>query len=179
MADIASEKYGRAFDALDADKNGHLVWGDYQALVDRFITAYKLGKDDLRARALLTHFQMEWVELLRHAGVDGDRLDREQYAQASRMAAIDTSRLNVAEGGAHAMFDVIDVDGDNEINKDEFTRLLKDVWKVTDPTALDTFSRIDTDEDGVISRREFIRTIREYHFSTDPKAPGSILFGQI
>ncbi|MER7623859.1 EF-hand domain-containing protein [Streptomyces sp. NPDC126503] len=179
MADVVSEKYGRAFDVLDADKNGYLVWGDYQALADRFITAYQLGKDDLRALALITHFQMEWVELLRHAGVDGDRLDREQYAQASRMAAIDTSRLNVAEGGAHAVFDVIDVDGDNEISKDQFTRLLTDVWKVTDPTALDAFSRIDTDGDGVISRLEFVRTLREYHFSDDPKAPGSIIFGQL
>ncbi|MFC7965469.1 EF-hand domain-containing protein [Streptomyces cinereoruber] len=174
-----SEKYGRAFDGLDADNNGYLDWSDYQALADRFISAYRLGRDDRRARALNAFLQMQWMELLRHANVDGDRLDREQYIQAARLAGIDTSRFNLVDGHGHAMFDVIDTDEDNEISKDEFVRLLRDVWQVTDPSALDAFDRIDTDGDGAVSRTEFIRTIREYHLSPDPHAPGSVIFGQV
>ncbi|GAA3044164.1 EF-hand domain-containing protein [Streptomyces roseofulvus] len=177
--DVVSEKYGRAFDALDADKNGYVEWSDYQALADRFINGYKLAKDDRRARTLTAFYQMHWLEVLRHAGVDGDRLNREQYIQATRLLSVDTSRLNLVEGGAHAVFDVIDVNGDNEISKDEFQRFLTDVWQVTDPFALETFSKLDTDGDGVVSRQEFIRATYEYYYSTDPAAPGSMLFGQL
>ncbi|MFF5859839.1 EF-hand domain-containing protein [Streptomyces sp. NPDC012751] len=177
--DVVSEKYGRAFDLLDADKDGYLDWKDYQALSDRFISAYKLDKTDRRTQSLAMALQVQWLELLRHANVDGERLNRDQYVSASRLATVDTSRINYVDGTGHAFFDVIDSDGDNEISKEEFLRLLTDVWKVTDPAALDVFVRIDNDGDGAISRSEFIRTIREYYLSSDPEAPGSVIFGQI
>ncbi|MEU8617290.1 EF-hand domain-containing protein [Streptomyces sp. NPDC048623] len=177
--DVMSEKYGRAFDLLDADKNGYVGWEDYQALADRFISAYKLDKTDRRAQGLATALQMQWLELLRYAEASADRLNRDQYISASRLATVDTSRINYVDLTGHAFFDVIDADGNNEISKDEFLRLLTDVWKVTDPAAPEVFYRIDTDGDGVISRAEFIRTIREYYLSSDPKAPGSVIFGQI
>ncbi|MGW1513538.1 EF-hand domain-containing protein [Streptomyces sp. NPDC002394] len=177
--DVVSEKYGRLFDILDVDKDGYLNLADYQALADRFISAYKLDKTDQRARSLVMVLQVQWMELLRHANVDGDRLNRDQYVSASRLAAVDSSRINYVDGTGHAFFDVIDANGDNEISKEEFLRLLTDVWKVNDPAALDVFVRIDNDGDGAISRSEFIRTIREYYLSPDPEAPGSVIFGQI
>ncbi|MBJ7903609.1 EF-hand domain-containing protein [Streptomyces sp. NPDC003656] len=176
--DVISVKLERSFDALDANSDGYLDWTDYQKLGDRYIQAYKLDKDDRRARALQTFCQIYWLELLRHAGVDADRLTKDQFVTANRLAVIDTSRLNVTEGGGHAIFDVIDVDGDNEISKDEFARFLKDVWQSDAPDAMESFTRLDTDGDGAISRQEFIRAIREHYFSNDPEAPGSLFFGR-
>ncbi|RVU26172.1 EF-hand domain-containing protein [Streptomyces antnestii] len=176
--DPISKKHGLVFDTLDADKDGYLAWTDYEALIGRFITAYSLTKDDRRVQSLKVVFQMQWSELRRHADASGDRLDREQYVTASRQVSNDTSRFNVADSHAHAVFDVIDTDGDNEISQDEFTRYLKDVWQVTAP-AMETFVRIDTDGDGAISRQEFIRTVQEYHYSEDPDAPGSLLYGRV
>ncbi|MEU6240938.1 EF-hand domain-containing protein [Streptomyces sp. NPDC047024] len=176
--DVITVKLERSFDALDANRDGYLDWSDYQSLADRYIQAYKLDKKDRRAMALQMFCQMYWLELLRHAGVDSDRLTKDQFIAASRLSAIDTSRLNVTEGGGHAIFDVIDVDGDNEISKDEFARFLKDVWLSGAPDAMDSFTRLDTDGDGVISRQEFIRAIREHYFSNDPEAPGSLFFGR-
>ncbi|WP_330236460.1 EF-hand domain-containing protein [Streptomyces sp. NBC_00566] len=177
--DVISVKLERSFDALDANQDGYLDWSDYQKLADRYIQAYRLGKDDRRARALQTFCQIYWLELLRHAGVDADRLSKEQFVTANRLAVIDTSRLNVTEGGGHAIFDVIDVDGDNEISKDEFARFLRDVWRSDAPDAMDSFAKLDTDGDGTISRYEFIRAVREHFLSNDPDAPGSLFFGRI
>ncbi|MEV5008814.1 MULTISPECIES: EF-hand domain-containing protein [unclassified Streptomyces] len=134
--------------------------------------AYRLDKDDRRARAL----QIFWLEQLRHAGVEGDRLTKDQCVTANRLAVIDTSRLNVTEGGGHAIFDV---NGDNEISKDEFARFLRDVWKSDAPDAMDSFAKLDTDGDGAISRYEFIRAVRERFLSNDPDAPGSMFFGHV
>ncbi|MFF9378637.1 EF-hand domain-containing protein [Streptomyces griseoluteus] len=177
--DIVSVKLERTFDAFDANKDGYLDWSDYQQLADRYIKAYELDKNDRRARAIVAFTQMSWLELLRHSGADTDRLTKEQFVTASRLAALDTSRLNVAEGNAHAIFDVIDVDGDNEIGRDEFTRFLRDVWRSEARDAMETFHKLDTDGDGAVSRQEFIRAMREYYFSNDPDAPGSLFFGQV
>ncbi|WP_327326551.1 EF-hand domain-containing protein [Streptomyces sp. NBC_01210] len=177
--DVITIKLERTFETMDANQDGYLDWTDYQKLADRYITAYKLAKDDRRARALQSFCQIYWLELLRHAGVDGDRLTKDQFVTANRLAVIDTSRLNVTEGGGHAIFDVIDVDGDNEISKDEFARFLRDVWKSDAPDAMDMFTKLDTDGDGAISRHEFIRAVREHFLSNDPDAPGSLFFGRV
>ncbi|MFE9251810.1 EF-hand domain-containing protein [Streptomyces sp. NPDC007088] len=172
-------KLERAFEALDADQDGFLSWADYDNLARRYLSAYRLDKDDRRSRALLAFFQMHWLELLRHAGVNADRLSKDQFVTARRLASIDTSRQNLTDGGAHAIFDVIDVDGDNEIDRQEFDRLLRDVC-LSDPSGtVDVFSGLDADGDGRVSRQEFLRAIREHFLSDAPEAPGNQFFGHI
>lgn len=178
-ADVIGSKIDRAFEVMDADQNGYLEWSDYESLAKRYMTAYKLDKNDRRARAIMAFYQLYWIELLRHAGVNGDRLTKEQYVMANRLASMDTSRLNVVEGSSHAIFDCIDSDGDNEISKAEFERFLRDVWKITAPDAMDTFAKLDTDGDGAISRQEFIRSSREYFYSNDADSAGSLYFGHV
>ncbi|WP_404817035.1 EF-hand domain-containing protein [Streptomyces thermolineatus] len=177
--DVIAIKLEREFEAMDANHDGYLDWTDYQKLADRYVQAYRIDRNDRRARALQTFCQIYWLELLRHAGVDGDRLTKDQFVTANRLAVVDTSRLNVTEGGGHAIFDVIDVDGDNEISRAEFERFLRDVRRSEVPDAMEAFARLDTDGDGAISRYEFIRAIREHFFSHDPDAPGSLFFGRV
>ncbi len=177
--DLITSKIERKFEVLDADRDGLVGWADYEGLIGRYLKAYQLGKDDRRARALCACYQMYWLELLRHADVNGDRLTKEQFVKANRLASIDTSRLNMVEGSAHAIFDVIDANGDNEIGKNEFARFLKDVWKADGADVIVTFAGLDTDGNGVISRQEFIRAMREYFYSSDQNAAGSLLFGRI
>ncbi|RPK44324.1 EF-hand domain-containing protein [Streptomyces sp. ADI93-02] len=177
--DVITSKLDRTFDSMDANHDGYLDWTDYQKLADRYISAYKLAKDDRRARALQTFCQIYWLELLRHAGVDGDRLTKDAFITANRLAVVDTSRLNVTEGGGHAIFDIIDDNGDNEISKDEFARFLRDVWKTDTADASEMFTKLDTDGDGAISRQEFIRAVREHFLSSDPDAPGGLFFGHV
>ncbi|WP_331733222.1 EF-hand domain-containing protein (plasmid) [Streptomyces sp. NBC_00080] len=177
VQDAITAKLERTFDILDADQDGYLDWADHQKLAERYITAYKLQKNDRRARALQAFLQTQWLELLRHAGVQGDKLTKAEYVTAGRLASIDTSRLNLADGAGHVIFDVIDVNQDNEINKDEFVRFLKDVWHSDAPDAMDVFAQLDSDGDGSISRMEFVRAVREYYLSGNADAPGSLFFG--
>ncbi|MGW4891330.1 EF-hand domain-containing protein [Kitasatospora sp. NPDC004240] len=175
--DPISVKLDRLFSATDTDGDGYVDWSDYQRLVDRYLVGYKIDKGDRRAQALLISYQMQWAELLRHA--DGvNRLSKEQYHFASRAASVDTSRFNMVEGVPHAIFDVMDTDGDNTISKAEFKQFL-DVWGITDPGAMDTFAQLDTDGDGSISRQEFIRAVREFFYSPDLEAAGSLFFGHL
>ncbi|KLL11056.1 calcium-binding protein [Protofrankia sp. BMG5.30] len=162
---------------MDANRDGYVDWADYQQLIDHHVNAYGLNRDDSRARALAATYQIFWLELLRHADSSSDRLTRDEYIVATRLASVDTSRINVAEGIPHALFDLIDIDGDNEVSKDEFARYEREVWKISAPDAVDVFAALDVDGDGRISRQEFIRAFREFYFSSDLEAPGSLLFG--
>jgi hypothetical protein len=177
--DVIAIKLGRQFEIMDANDDGYLDWSDYQNVCDRYIEAYKLDKNDRRARALYSFYQTYWLELLRHADVQADRLTKEQFVTANRLAGIDTSRLNMADGLGHVIFDVIDADLDNEISKDEFARFVTDVWKIEAPDSMDTFTELDSDDDSKISRQEFLRGMREYFLSNDPDAPGSLVLGRI
>ncbi|MEV5273435.1 hypothetical protein [Streptomyces werraensis] len=47
--------------------------------------------------------------------MDGDRLIKDPFVTASRLAVIDTSRLNVTEGSGHAIFDIVDVDNTSDL----------------------------------------------------------------
>ncbi|MYW01146.1 EF-hand domain-containing protein [Streptomyces sp. SID3343] len=177
IADPITVKLNALFSVTDTDTDGYVDWADYQRIVDRYLTAYKIDRNDRRARSLTTAHQMYWMELLRHAN-GPDQLNREQYQHANRAASVDTSRFNMVEGLAHAIFDVMDTDDDNTISRSEFKRFL-DVWGIDAPDAMDTFARLDTDGDGVISRHEYIRAIREFFYSPDLDAPGSLFFGRL
>ncbi|MGW0771703.1 EF-hand domain-containing protein [Streptomyces sp. NPDC002676] len=179
VQEALTTKLERTFDAVDANHDGYVDWSDYKALGDRYIEAYKLDKDDRRARAIQAFWQHYFLELLRHSDGAGQRLTKGQFVTANRIAVIDTSRLNVADGAGHVIFDIMDANEDNEITRDEFTRLLKDVWKSEAPNVMDVFAKLDTDGDGAISRQEFVRAVREHFLSNNPDAPGSLFFGPI
>ncbi|MET1075712.1 MAG: EF-hand domain-containing protein [Umezawaea sp.] len=174
-ADPISVKLDHLFSTTDTDGDGYVDWSDYERIVDGCLTGYRIDRNDRRAHALRAAYQMYWMEMLRHAH-GSDRLDKEQFQQANRAASMDTSRFNMVEGVPHALFDVMDTDGDNTISKAEFQRFLK-VRDISDPGAMDTFTELDTDGDGEISRQEFIRAVREFFYSPDLDAPGSLLFG--
>ncbi|MCP9209975.1 EF-hand domain-containing protein [Streptomyces cucumeris] len=178
-ADLIGEKLGRQFQALDRNNDGYLEWEDCQLLIDRYHQAFGIDRDDPRGSSLQAFLHMYWQELLRHAGAKNQQLSQEEFVQASRLASVDSSRVNIVDGSAHAIFDCVDADGDNQITKEEFAYYLKEVWQLTAPDTLETFTVLDTDGDGVISRQEFVRATREHFFSADSDAAGSLFFGRI
>ena len=179
-ADVVGTKIEKIFNALDVNRNGYVEWSDFQSLIDRYLSEYRLDRNDRRAMALHASYAMFWQELLRHADVEGDqRLRKDEYIAATRSAIFDSSRFDAINGFTDAVFDVIDTNGDNEISKDEFHRFTGNVWGVSQPEAAEAFSALDTDGDGLISRPEFVRASREFFLSNDPSSPGSVLFGRI
>ena len=68
-------------------------------------------------------------------------------------------------------------DDDHQMSRSEFSRYVKDVWRITAADVTNTFDALDTDGDGLISRNEFILAVREFYFSPRPQTPGSLLFG--
>jgi Ca2+-binding EF-hand superfamily protein len=160
--DPVDTKIEAEFAKLDLNHDGYLDWSDYEVLVDRYRQTARVSEDDRRIKALRAFYQMHWLELLRHAGVDRDRLSKDQFIAATRQATSDTSRLDVTEVGGHVIFDLIDANGDGEISKEELTRYLQGVWQVDEAEAMYGFEALDRDKNQVISRDEFVSGIHEH-----------------
>lgn len=159
-ADPVDTKIEAEFDKLDLNHDDHLDWSDYEILIGRYRRTAGVGEDDRRIRALRAFYQMHWLELLRHAGVDGDRLSKDQFVAATRRATSDTSRLDVTESGGHVIFDLIDINGDGEISREELTRYLEGVWQIEESDAMYAFDELDRGGNQAISRDEFVSGIR-------------------
>ncbi|CAO5160200.1 Calcium-binding protein [Frankia sp. AiPs1] len=170
--DVRLEKL---FQAVDANNDGVIDWSDYERILDRYFSGFELDKNSYEARALWAAHQHYWYELLRHSD-SRDRLNKDDFIQAIRLLTLDTSRFNLVEGLPHAVFDIIDRNGDGAISKDEFGRYLE-VWEIDPKNGLEVFDRIDSDGDGTISRHEFLRSWREFYYTPDWEAPGARYFG--
>ncbi|MCK9898240.1 EF-hand domain-containing protein [Frankia sp. AgB32] len=167
----------KLFKATDSNNDGYLEWADYERLIDRYITGLQLDRESRQAYGLRAAHQMFWLELLRYANGQ-NRLSQDDYIHAVRSLLMDVSRFNLAEGLPHSIFDAIDRDGDNEIDKEEFDRYLK-AWGTKPADGAEVFSRLDTDGDGRVSRWEFIRSWREFFFSDSSDAAGVFYLGAV
>jgi Ca2+-binding EF-hand superfamily protein len=168
-------KLQRQFCALDSDQDGYIDWSDYERMLQRYRNAYALEESDHKIQALRDGYAALWRELL-HRVPDQQRLSAPQYVAASQ--DVRSSQFDRAKHVSHAVFDIMDVDGDGEITREEFSRLLE-VWGVTTPEAMQTFDRMDANGDGVISRQEFLDAVHQFYHSDDPEVPGSHFFGHV
>lgn len=150
------------FDKLDGNHDGYVEWSDYDALVDRYKQTASVSEDDRRVRALEAFYRMHWLELLRHARTDGDRLSKGQFVKATRLATSDESRLKVTEVGAHVIFDLIDVDGDGAISNEELTRFLDGVWQIDQADTTYDVEALGSDKARRITREEFVGGVNDH-----------------
>ncbi|MEU5330436.1 hypothetical protein [Streptomyces parvus] len=102
--DVIGTKLERNVAALDDNQDGYLDVTAFERLADRYIQAYGLDKNDRRARALHGSCQVYFMELLRHSDAQEDRLTKDQFVAASRLASVDGSRGNLADGAGHVFF---------------------------------------------------------------------------
>lgn len=161
-ADPVEMKIEYEFDKLDGNRDGYVEWSDYDELVGRYKQTASVGDDDRRVRALEAFYRMHWLELMRHADVHEDRLSKEQFVTATRLATSDENRIKVHEVGAHVIFDLMDVDGDDSISKEELTRFLDHVWQIDETDAMYSLDALGADSGRMISREEFVGGINDH-----------------
>jgi Ca2+-binding EF-hand superfamily protein len=171
------QKVERLFELMDTNGDGYVEWDDYQRVIDRFRDGYRLEPDSRKAQALEAAYRVWWLELQRHAGGVGP-LAREDYVAATCAATADTSRVNLVDGLSHALFDIMDTDDDNLIDRDEFAHLLA-VRELTSPDAIGVFDILDTDGDGRISRQEYLASWRHFFQEDTADTPDSWYFGKL
>jgi Ca2+-binding EF-hand superfamily protein len=175
--DPITRRLRRLFSVLDTDVDGFVTWGDYQRIVDKYMAGYALAKSDDRIKSLEKAYWAQWLGLLTQANPGQDRLSRDEFVAAHRAAGDSTNASHLLEDIAQAIFNVLDVDGDKRINRDEFARYLA-FCEIPSTDATIIFQRLDLDGDAFISQREVARSLRAFHlYNDDLNTPGGIFLG--
>jgi Ca2+-binding EF-hand superfamily protein len=175
--DPITRRLHRLFTVLDTDEEGYVTWGNYQRIVDRYAAGYALAKSDTRIKDLEKAYWAQWLGLLSQATPGQDRLSGDEFVAAHRAVDYGSDGAQLLEDLAQAVFNVLDVDGDKRISRDEFARYL-DFCEISSSDAAIIFRRLDLDGDAAISQREVARSLRAFHlYNDDLNTPGGIFLG--
>ncbi|EGD81781.1 hypothetical protein PTSG_02494 [Salpingoeca rosetta] len=145
------------FEAVDSDNSGYLDHEELDAVLKQ------MGLDnDAERKAKLEHLLVE-------LDPDGDgHITPQEFWQGAHLLGLaqvheDRSRLLIR---ACAVFDEIDRDGDNELNRSELTQvamklgvLQSDIEDVVDAL----MAVLDADGDGTVTRDEFMEAVKHGH----------------
>ncbi len=175
--DPITRRLRQLFAVLDSDSDGFVTWSDYQRIVDKYVTGYALAKSDARITSLQKAYWAQWLGLLTQATPGQDRLSEGEFVASHRAAGYDLEGSRVLEDIAQAIFNILDVDGDKRINRDEFARYLT-FCEISSADAASIFRRLDLDGDAFISQREVARSLRAFYlYNDDLNTPGGIFLG--
>ena len=164
------EKIAGVFTAMDDDNDGHLDESDFRALTKRW-TTIRGGAPGSPEHERLTTIMMGWWSAL----ADGSpRITLDEV-----MALVDKLHTmpEAITATAHAMFDAIDQNGDEEISAAEYRQLIE-AWNGQETNTDEIFPLLDLDGDGHISRDEFTLLWTQFWTGDDPSAPGTWVFGR-
>ncbi|MEV4315482.1 EF-hand domain-containing protein [Actinocrispum sp. NPDC049592] len=166
------------FNVLDATGDGYLTRDDYEAFALRLVQAFGEPPGSPRAVAVREGYRILWQALAERSDTDGD--GRVSEAEFLRWIETCTAEDRIDQEIiplANAVIDLVDVDGDGLVDRDELTRLLIDAQVPADE-AQQIFDRLDLDGDGHVSPDEIIEAVRRFCVNPDQGEPGYWLFGR-
>ncbi|WP_369215571.1 EF-hand domain-containing protein [Streptomyces flavofungini] len=176
-SDPLTRRLRRLFTVLDTDGDGFVTWRDHERVVDRFAAGYALEKSDTRIKDLERAYWTQWLGLLAQAAPGRDRLSTDDFVAAHRAVGYGTRAAGLLDDLAQAVFNVLDVDRDKRISKDEFARYL-DFCGISGADAALVFRRLDLDGDAFNSQHEVAKSLSAFHlYNDDLTTPGGVFLG--
>ncbi len=165
------------FQVFDMDRDGRLVWADYQAVIDGFARELRMPASSPPYTQLRAAFQADWEHLL--AAADGDRdgaVDRREFlAHHDRMFTTDEGYRVAVKAIAELMVGLCDRDHDGALDSGDYLLLLR-AFGLDAARGPAAFTRLDRDADGRVTVGELLQAVDEFFRSSDADAPGHWLF---
>ncbi|AHH95179.1 hypothetical protein GCM10010174_55560 [Kutzneria viridogrisea] len=166
---VKNERLRKRFEKWDTNGDGQVDRADYLSEADRIVSAFGEDPSTPQARALKDAFAGMYDYLADKAGVGAAgsmSVDQfQEVVQAQLFAEGDAGFSRVVRPTISAIVGLCDVDGDGQINPEEFHKWLEAVG-VDRSSAVESFRAIDTNGDGQLSVDELVQAVRDYHFGT-------------
>ncbi|MUG99460.1 EF-hand domain-containing protein [Scytonema sp. UIC 10036] len=178
MVELLKNKLTAFFRGVDVDKNGFVERSDYEKITNNFadLRGWKPGSPDyenLQNRVLFL-WEKYWVsvDLNKDSKVSLD----EFLESCTTQFAVDNDSSTAAWfESMTALFDVIDMNGDEKIGPEEYKQFLK-AFGFNVNGYEEIFQRLDANGDGYISKEEYLQLLEEF-CGVDPEAAGNWFFG--
>jgi Ca2+-binding EF-hand superfamily protein len=165
MASGQPERLRRHFELLDADADGHLELGEWEAPARRMLEALGEPSTSPRAQAVVASYRKMWILLAGQAGTGTSTLTLGQFGQAVGSHIVNPQDADFSDAlrqAISAVAELFDRDAKGAVTPEGFTSWLKAVG--ADPSkAQETFRQIDVDDDGDLTIDELMQAVRDYY----------------
>jgi Ca2+-binding EF-hand superfamily protein len=160
------ERLRQRFALYDTNGDGRIERGDLEAEARRIVEAFGEPENSPKAQALLQAYPHMWDYMLQQAGRDADQsLTVEQFVEIADAQMLSQGAVGFStmlRPSIRAMVDLCDVDGDGQVDPQEFRKWLGAIGSDRiDPD--EAFRQVDTDGSGRLSVDELVAAVGKYH----------------
>ena len=172
------QKLPLLFAVHDLNQDGVINRADFEEYSARIASTRGWGRDSAEYEELVDRFMAFWNgldELARRKGARQVTV-KEWLENWDEILANPKLYDQIVLPIGHAVFTMLDQDGDGEITAKEYANTFK-FSGLDEHDAAAAFERLDLNHDGRLSSEEFITLAHQFFRSNDPADPGNALFG--
>lgn len=162
MATRQSDRLKERFRLWDNDGNGTIERADFESEADGIIVG--LGAQGTAEAAKLKKAYLGMFDHLAKAA-GSTRMSQDEFVRAAEQEIIskgDAGFSRVVRPTIQAIVNILDRDGDGEVDRSEMQRWFAAIG--LDPDVADNaFGELDTDGSGRLSVEELVDAVRDYH----------------
>jgi len=120
-----------------------------------------------------------WSNVIAPMDQDGDgKVDVREMTEGFKRVLTDRALYpQQIEPVSNCFFDLVDLNGDGEIDQAEFQQMFDSVAAVPGDHCAAVFAALDLDHSGGLDRDEFHQALEEFFYGNDPEAPANHIFG--
>ncbi|MET8969664.1 EF-hand domain-containing protein [Streptomyces hydrogenans] len=164
---VQLDRVQKRFDLWDVNGDGQIDRADWDAEAQRILQAFGEAPGTPAAHALTDAYLGMWGFFADKAGIDEQTgaLTPEQFHHIAEEHVLENGGAGfgrVVQPTIQAIVELVDVDGDGQVNPAEFKAWL-DAIGVHDINPLEAFAQIDANGDGQLSVEELVQAVRAYH----------------
>ncbi|RSM55163.1 signal transduction protein [Amycolatopsis sp. WAC 01376] len=160
------QRIEQRFKLYDKNNNGAIERDDLEAEANRIIKAFGEAENTPKASALKEAYSGLWEYMSQQTGAGPDgaiTLEQfEQFSQRNIVAQGDAGFARVLRPTIEAIVNLVDTDGDGQVNPPEFKRWLKAIG-VDASSADEAFALLDVNGNGQLDTDELVKAVRDYH----------------
>ncbi|WP_219462753.1 EF-hand domain-containing protein [Nonomuraea rhizosphaerae] len=171
--DLRARNAGCAFDTSDMNHDGYLDHRDMLVVASALCDRLGLGDPSPPRERIKDAYEQAWHYACRAIGTEtGCRISREAYVRYALSPRLDRTKFvaHVVWPITDALWDALDTDGDEKLDKAEYLRLWA-AYDVDAHAAREAFERLRGRRAERVSKDEFAQAIYDFYYRGDAAAP--------
>ena len=178
VSELLKKKLTVLFRSIDVDKNGFVERKDFDQIASNFarIRGWESGSYDYENlhNQVISMWENYWI----NADINQDnRVSLDEFFESCNQQFVADNNSSAAawEQPMAALFDVIDINGDEKIALEEYKQFLT-AYDFNTSGYEEIFQKLDVNGDGYISKQEYLQLIKEF-CGENPEATGNLFYG--